>query len=365
MSSHFTTHEAKTNDASFTPAPRGLLQRKCACGGASGISGHCEDCNQKRLVMQRRATSQDDSAAVPPIVHETLRSPGQALDMKTRTFMESRFGHDFSRVRVHTDERAAESAQAVNALAYTVGRDVVFGEGQYAPDTREGRKLLAHELAHVAQQRQANPMLRRQAISASGDAHATATEEDEAEEIAEAVEESAAESEFARDERLTLFRKPKGKKVQKKKKKPKRKKAASSPLTAAQVKSYITSNNKSSVSTELLLCQIWKESGFDPNQKTGSHVGFMQMYANAVKDVNNNTPKGTHYKYSEMTDPAKNIQCGTYYLQMRINREGGDVKKGLEGFGTGVGYADNILVCESCVQNTPAKTDDCLKAIHP
>jgi Domain of unknown function (DUF4157) len=68
--------------------------------------------------------------------------------------MEPRFGHDFSKVRVHTDAEAAESAQAVNALAYTVGRDVVFGAGQYAPQTSEGRRLLAHELTHVVQQQQ-------------------------------------------------------------------------------------------------------------------------------------------------------------------------------------------------------------------
>jgi hypothetical protein len=66
--------------------------------------------------------------------------------------MEPRFGHDFSKVRVHTDALAAESAQAVNALAYTVGRDVVFGEQRYAPSDSAGRELLAHELAHVTQQ---------------------------------------------------------------------------------------------------------------------------------------------------------------------------------------------------------------------
>ncbi len=88
-------------------------------------------------------------------VHEALRSPGRGLDPSTRAFMESRFGHDFGRVRVHTDAKAAESAQAVNALAYTLGRDVVFGEGAYAPGTARGRRLLAHELAHVVQQPQA------------------------------------------------------------------------------------------------------------------------------------------------------------------------------------------------------------------
>lgn len=90
--------------------------------------------------------------AVPPIVHDVLSSPGQPLDASTRTFMEPRFGYDFSQVRVHTDKRAAESARAVNALAYTVGRDVVFGEGEYEPGTSMGRRLLAHELTHVVQQ---------------------------------------------------------------------------------------------------------------------------------------------------------------------------------------------------------------------
>ncbi len=89
---------------------------------------------------------------MPPIVHEVLRSPGQPLDEATRAFMEPRFGHDLSRVRVHTNAKAAESARAVNALAYTVGRDVVFGSGQFAPGTVAGQRLLAHELTHVVQQ---------------------------------------------------------------------------------------------------------------------------------------------------------------------------------------------------------------------
>lgn len=90
----------------------------------------------------------------PPIVDEVLRSPGQSLDPATRTFMEPRFGHDFGAVRVHTDARAAESAQAVDAVAYTVGRDVVFGRGHYDPASTRGRSLLAHELTHVVQQNQ-------------------------------------------------------------------------------------------------------------------------------------------------------------------------------------------------------------------
>lgn len=132
----------------------GLLQRKCACGGSPGMGGECEECRKKKL--QRRAIDAPHpellSPIAPPIVTEVLNSFGQPLDFVTREFMEPRFNHSFANVRVHTDGRAAESARAVNALAFTVGRDVVFGAGQYAPQTREGQKLLAHELTHVVQQ---------------------------------------------------------------------------------------------------------------------------------------------------------------------------------------------------------------------
>ncbi|HVF29048.1 MAG TPA: DUF4157 domain-containing protein, partial [Pyrinomonadaceae bacterium] len=138
----------------FSSAPGALLQRKCNCGGgAAGLSGDCEECAKKRL--QRKATGMEMTDTIPPIVHEVLRSSGDPLEPATRGLMESRFGHDFSRVRTHRDSRAGESARAVNALAYTVGQDVVFGAGQYAPETVSGRKLLAHELAHVVQQRNA------------------------------------------------------------------------------------------------------------------------------------------------------------------------------------------------------------------
>lgn len=88
----------------------------------------------------------------PSIVQRVLRSPGQALDGATRQFMETRFAYDFSGVRIHADAQAAESARAVSALAYTVGSDIVFGTGRYSPSSNEGRKLMAHELAHVVQQ---------------------------------------------------------------------------------------------------------------------------------------------------------------------------------------------------------------------
>lgn len=93
----------------------------------------------------------------PPIVNDVLGSAGSPLDTDTRRYMEPRFAHDFSGVRVHTDTRAAESANAVNALAYTVGDSMVFGANRYRPGTMEGKRLLAHELAHVVQQRGAPP----------------------------------------------------------------------------------------------------------------------------------------------------------------------------------------------------------------
>jgi Domain of unknown function (DUF4157) len=129
------------------------IQRKCDCGNHTLASGECDGCKTKRLELQRRATgSKNEPSEAPPIVHEVLRSAGQPLDEATRGFMEPRFGYDFSQVSVHTDATAAESVRAVNALAYTVGRDIVFGVGQFAPETSPGRSLLAHELTHVVQQ---------------------------------------------------------------------------------------------------------------------------------------------------------------------------------------------------------------------
>lgn len=90
--------------------------------------------------------------SVPEVVHGVLRSSGQSLDSETRAAMEPRFGHDFRNVRVHNDDRAATSASAIDARAYTVGRHIVFGANQYHPESAEGSRLLAHELTHVVQQ---------------------------------------------------------------------------------------------------------------------------------------------------------------------------------------------------------------------
>jgi hypothetical protein len=134
---------------------RGVLQRQCACGNHTIAGGECEACNKKQDApqLQRSAINDEPVNQVPPIVQDVLRSSGQPLDEPTRAFFEPRFGHDFSHVRVHTAPHAAESARAVNAFAYTVGRDIVFEAGQYNPDSAQGRQLLAHELAHVVQQK--------------------------------------------------------------------------------------------------------------------------------------------------------------------------------------------------------------------
>jgi Domain of unknown function (DUF4157) len=137
---------------SLKPAPVGILQRKCACGGSGSSHGECEECKKKEMSLQRLSTGHAEPFAIPPIVHDVLRSPGQPLDGATRAFFEPRFGHDFGKVRVHRDAKAAESAAAVNAVAYTVGRDMVFGAARYAPGTEAGYRLLAHELTHVVQQ---------------------------------------------------------------------------------------------------------------------------------------------------------------------------------------------------------------------
>lgn len=125
--------------------------------------------NSKNLpTSELRTIDQAETSLVPRQVHDVLRSPGQPLDAQTRTFFESRFGHDFSKVRVHTDSRAADSAYAVAAQAYAVGDDIVFRGGKYAPGTVEGKQLLAHELAHVAQRAASNASAK--AISSPNDA---------------------------------------------------------------------------------------------------------------------------------------------------------------------------------------------------
>jgi Domain of unknown function (DUF4157)/Lysine-specific metallo-endopeptidase len=177
-----------------------LVQRKCACGGSSGLTGSCSDCEKKKLlgkplqtklrinepgdeyeqeadrvaeqVMRMTAPGKKADATTPrtplvqwkmnasgagistapQIVYDVLASPGQPLDAGTRAFFEPRFGHNFSQVRVHSDARSAHSARAVDALAYTVGHDIVLGENQRKSDSGTNMRLFAHELSHVIQQ---------------------------------------------------------------------------------------------------------------------------------------------------------------------------------------------------------------------
>jgi Domain of unknown function (DUF4157)/Putative peptidoglycan binding domain len=134
-------------DPAFSPSSASAqISRKCA-------ECEVEEEKEKEKLQRRQARPAGPAVSEAPlIVHEVLRSPGRPLGPATRAFFEPRFGRDFGQVRIHTDARAAESARAVNALAYTVGRDVVFGPGQYLPETTAGRKLLAHELTHTIQQ---------------------------------------------------------------------------------------------------------------------------------------------------------------------------------------------------------------------
>ena len=163
--------------STFTPVSSRLLQRKCDCGRSAGLAGKCTACENKPLTLQRRSDDRSESTDVLPVigkvsrseihashdlgqgsdtapasVDQVLASPGKPLDPLLQRDMEQRFGHDFSKVRIHSGAAAEQSARDVNARAYTAGRNIVFGSGQFSPGTQEGRRLIAHELAHVVQQ---------------------------------------------------------------------------------------------------------------------------------------------------------------------------------------------------------------------
>jgi Domain of unknown function (DUF4157) len=186
---------SQTKTTPFTPVQAGLLQKKCvSCGQHTIAGGECERCTKTKVNLQRKLTigasndqleleadrvadqvmpaspssvvnssppriqrftgqtaGQADMVA-PASVDSVLSSPGSPLDTGLQEDMGQRFGHDFSRVRVHTDAAAEQSARDVNANAYTVGHDIVFGKGRFAPRTHSGRRLIAHELTHVVQQ---------------------------------------------------------------------------------------------------------------------------------------------------------------------------------------------------------------------
>lgn len=171
------------------PLAHATLQRKCACGSHTMGASTCTSCDTKKRPLQAklRIGASDDpfeheadriseqvlaaapgmatpriqrltagpapaSDGAPDSVDRVLAGPGRALEDPLRRDMEQRFRHDFSRVRVHADGAAARSASDIGARAYTAGHQLVFGAGQFAPSTREGRRLIAHELTHVVQQ---------------------------------------------------------------------------------------------------------------------------------------------------------------------------------------------------------------------
>lgn len=157
-------------------ASGGVLHRRRACGQHTVSDAVCDACSHKAessrqpvsLLSRRGENERKDR--IPGIVDDVVRSPGHPLDAQTRAFFQPRFQQDFSQVRVHTDEKAAASARAVDAVAYTVGSDVVFDSGRYAPGTGPGEKLLAHELAHVMQQG-SRPMADGASVSQPSDPH--------------------------------------------------------------------------------------------------------------------------------------------------------------------------------------------------
>lgn len=134
--------------------------------------------------------------------------------------------------------------------------------------------------------------------------------------------------------------------------------------TYEDIKKLVKDNNKSSsLSDEFVICLIWKESGFRDSITNGKSTatGLMQITKDVIADVNKIYK--TSFTHEEMTDSAKNIQCGTYYLDLRINWAK-DKTKGIEGFGTGKGYAKSILVCEDCLTKDKEHWLVALSKIH-
>jgi hypothetical protein len=135
-------------NADFSPrAPAWFKKIFQSGGGGSGV--------QRKYAAREEGHAQrkeNGNTDAPSVVNDAINSGGEPLDRGTRSFMENRFGYDFSEVNIHKDSLAASSAQSINALAYTSGHDIIFNRGQYSPGTTFGKKLLAHELTHVVQQ---------------------------------------------------------------------------------------------------------------------------------------------------------------------------------------------------------------------
>ncbi|MCB9267670.1 MAG: DUF4157 domain-containing protein [Lewinellaceae bacterium] len=158
----------RMQDVAVGNAAPGLLgvQRKCAaCESGGAPCPKCAEEEEKGLV-QTKAQGTGGAAVSPALASQIQhsRGGGQALDTGARSFMESRFGADFSQVRIHMDSQAAQMNRELNARAFTVDKDIYFNEGQYQANSIEGRKLLAHELTHVIQQNNGPEKIQRTAI---------------------------------------------------------------------------------------------------------------------------------------------------------------------------------------------------------
>jgi Domain of unknown function (DUF4157) len=179
------------------PQPRRPIQRKCNCagggnGGANGGGnggGSCSECGGAKVqTVQRQAsdtnTDTDSPSSVPQSVTQVMESSGgQPLPRSTRNEMESAFGVDFGQARIHTGQQAATAARDINASAFTVDQDIYFGEGQYQPDSQQGKHLLAHELTHTLQQANGRSALQSDAVVS----HPDDVLEREADSVADAV----------------------------------------------------------------------------------------------------------------------------------------------------------------------------------
>ncbi len=147
--------DGSTETRDLSRAPASQTQRMCAECAEEEEKARRQPIEKEEEILQPKAApggagSQPASGTESRI--ESLRGGGQSLSPAARSFFEPRFGHDFSDVRVHTGNSAAETSRSISARAFTVGRDVVFGSGEYSPESRSGRRLLAHELSHVVQQ---------------------------------------------------------------------------------------------------------------------------------------------------------------------------------------------------------------------
>jgi hypothetical protein len=133
--------------------------------------------------------------------------------------------------------------------------------------------------------------------------------------------------------------------------------------TFDEIQTLVSGNNKSvDFSDQFVICLIWKESGFDTDVKNSksSATGLMQITKAAVTMTNKNTPKGVHFEHADMTDPDKNIQCGTYYLDIAKNKLGGVDQS----YGTGPGYSKSVVTCEGCLKKADDHNMVCLHKIH-